>query len=323
MAAVPADLDPVLVRCTPRRVGDVVDTGWVETAPFDDLVASWAVGGTADVDVRAWVRAEAVVHGPFALAVRRSGAWSSVAGGRSHGVEVDVDRLRCASSCDAFRLEVDGPGASATGALAAVVASLPVTPPSWTSPIEPVEVAVEPLSQLAWAGSRPELDGGGASWCSPTSLAMVLRAHGVAVEVPDVARSVYDPVYGGCGNWSLNVAHAAALGLDAVVTRLTGLDEAATLLRAGLPLVVSIAAGPGALPGFPLPGGTAGHLVVLAGIDAAGDPVVHDPAAAETGAVRRVYPAGPFLDAWVGATGGITYLVRPPQISLPPTRGRW
>jgi hypothetical protein len=141
--------------------------------------------------------------------------------------------------------------------------------------------------------------------------------------VPEVARAVYDEPYGGCGNWSLNVAHAATLGLDAVVTRLTGLGEASVLLAAGLPLVVSIAAGPGALPGFPLPGGTAGHLVVLAGIDAAGDPIVFDPAAADLGAVRRVYPARSFVRAWVGATGGITYLLRPPDVPLPPGPGRW
>lgn len=322
MPAVPARCGPALVRCTTGRAGGAVDTGWVETEPFDDLVASWAVGGTADVDVNAWVRDGGEVHGPFALALRRAGGWSSVAGQRGPAGEVDVDRLRCGAACDAFRLAVDGPGASETTALAAVVARLPVSP-SPTSPSEPIEVAVEPLSQLAWAGTHPELDGGGASWCSPTSLAMVLRAHGVAVEVPDVARAVFDPVYGGCGNWSLNVAHAASLGVDAVVTRLTGLDEAASLLRAGLPLVVSIAAAPGALPGFPLASGTAGHLVVLAGIDAAGDPIVHDPAAAEPGTVRRVYPAARFVDAWVGATGGITYLLRPPSVALPPTRGRW
>jgi hypothetical protein len=146
---------------------------------------------------------------------------------------------------------------------------------------------------------------------------MVLRFHGVPAEVPEVARAVYDPVYGGCGNWSLNVAHAAARGLDAVVVRLPGLDAAARLLHAGLPLVVSIAAGPGELPGLPLAGGTAGHLVVLAGLTTMGDPLVLDPAAERAEQVRRVYPRGPFEQAWLRGSRGTTYVLSPAGGALP------
>jgi hypothetical protein len=314
---------PRLTRTPLRAQDEGLGTGWVEGLPaFDDLVASWAVGGDRPVEIVVEVRSLGTTSDPLLLGRREAGRWASVPGQSTRLARVDVDRLVCAAPCTAFRLTARGAGARDARALAAVTALVPVTERGGAA-LRPVEVAVEPLSQLAWAGMHPELDGGGASWCSPTALTMVLRHHGLRAAVPDVARGVYDEPYGGCGNWSLNVAHAAALGLDAVVTRLTGLAEARVLLAAGLPLVVSIAAGPGALPGFPLPGGTAGHLVVLAGIDAAGDPIVLDPAAADLAAVRRVYPARAFAQAWVGATGGITYLLHPPGLELPPGPGRW
>jgi hypothetical protein len=179
------------------------------------------------------------------------------------------------------------------------------------------EIPLESISQHAYAALHPELDGGGRSWCSPTSLVMVLRRWGRRVEVPDVARAVYDPAYGGCGNWSFNVAYAASLGLDAVVARLPSLVSAAPLLRAGVPLVASIVVDPGGLPGFPLAEGTSGHLVVLAGITSDGDPVVCDPAAPAADGVRRVYPRTAFERAWLGGSRGTTYVVRPRDHVVP------
>ena len=158
---------------------------------------------------------------------------------------------------------------------------------------------------------------------SPTSLTMVLRRWEVDVTVPEVARAVYDPAYGGCGNWSFNVAYAASHGLDAIVTRLGALAEAQPLLAAGIPVVASITAAPGALPGFPLPGGTRGHLVVLAGETVSGDPIVLDPAAAHAVDVRRTYPRAAFERAWLGGSSGTVYLVRPPDVPLPAGSGAW
>jgi hypothetical protein len=146
---------------------------------------------------------------------------------------------------------------------------------------------------------------------------MVLGRWGLEVEVPAVAEAVYDPASGGCGNWSCNVAFAASLGLDAVVTRLSSLPRARPLLVAGVPLVASIVAGPGALPGFPLEAGTGGHLVVLAGETAEGDPIVYDPAARGAAAVRRVYPRRAFESAWLGGSRGTAYVVRLPSHPVP------
>ena len=86
------------------------------------------------------------------------------------------------------------------------------------------------------------------------------------------ARFTFDAAYDGTGNWPFNTAYAAHFGLDAFVTRLRSLHEAELFLAAGIPLVASIAAGPGELDGFLLPQGTAGHLVVIVGFTDAGRP---------------------------------------------------
>ncbi len=90
--------------------------------------------------------------------------------------------------------------------------------------------------------------------------------------VDHAARFTFDAAYDGTGNWPFNTAYAAHFGLDAFVTRLRSLQEAELFLAAGIPLVASIAAGPGELDGFPLPQGTAGHLVVIVGFTADGRP---------------------------------------------------
>ena len=311
----------MLTRCSFTVAAGGVETGWSSVEPFDELVASWAIGGVADCDVLVQGRRGEEETGWFVLARREAGGWVSVAGQEGAGVRVAVDTLVAASPLDAFRLRVAGE--EAVRALAADTSSPPAAPRARATAVAvvpPVALSVEPLSQMAYAGAFPELDGGGASWCSPTSLTMVLRYHGVPAEVPEVARAVYDPVYGGCGNWSLNVAHAAARGLDAVVVRLPDLDAAARLLHAGLPLVVSIAAGPGALPGFPLAGGTTGHLVVLAGFTATGDPLVLDPAADRAERVTRTYPRAPFEQAWLGGSRGTAYVLSPAGAGLPSWR---
>lgn len=312
-----------LTRCQ-VRLGVALETEWQEVGPFDDLVASWSVPGTVDCSVEVQGRADGRATGWYVLAARRGGAWSSQPSRDDADGRVEVDTLRTRRPLDGFRLRVAGATAEGGSRLAAVTALHPL-PAAGAAPVRtpPSELPLEPLSQMAFVGVAPELDGGGASWCSPTSLVMVLRYHGAMVDVPTAARQVYDPRYGGCGNWSLNVAYAAALGLDAVVTRLRGLGDAAALVEAGIPVIASLVAAPGALPGFPLAAGTGGHLVVVTGFTSDGHPVVFDPAAPDAASVRRVYPAEAFADAWVGGSGGISYVVRPVDRELPPSAGLW
>jgi hypothetical protein len=248
---------------------------------------------------------------------------------------VDVDTLTAAGCFDAYRVTVDleGPGTSLSlvAAVASGIRALDFAVPSEPSLPDGVELAVPSYSQRAHAGHLPELDGGGASWCSAASPARLVASGGrgptradlawvgeghVDACVDHAARGTYDRAYGGCGNWSFNTAYAATFGLEAFVTRLGSLREAEAYVAAGIPLAASIAPAPGELDGF-LAEGSAGHLVVIRGLTPGGDPIVNDPAAPSNGDVRRVYDRGQFERAWLGGSGGIVYVVRPPEVPLP------
>jgi hypothetical protein len=142
-------------------------------------------------------------------------------------------------------------------------------------------------------------------WCSATSLAMLVRFHGVTVEVPAVARAVYDASYQGTGNWSFNAAYAGALGLRGAVAYLRGIDHVAAFLDAGLPVAISISWAEGQLPGAPLEHSN-GHLLVVRGIDGA-HVEVNDPAHPS---IATRYPRAA-LDELFTAAGGVAYLIAP------------
>ena len=121
---------------------------------------------------------------------------------------------------------------------------------------------------------------------------------------------VYDHRYDGTGNWPFTAAYAGTRGLDAFVTRLPSLRAAERYIRAGIPLVLSIAFGPGELDGAPITS-SGGHLLVLRGFTESGKPVVNDPAAPRNRSVRRVYSRGQLERAWITASAGTAYVAHP------------
>ena len=198
---------------------------------------------------------------------------------------------------------------------------------------DPVELPVRPLSQEIHAHQYPEWGGGGEAWCSPTSTEMVVEFWGRGPSADDLAwvnrsytdpsvdyaaRSTYDAAYRGTGNWPFNTAYAARFGLDTFVTQLRSLGEAEQFVRAGIPVIASIASEPGELSGFLFSGGTNGHLVVVVGFDASGNPVVNDPASLSDATVRHVYDRAQFERVWLRGSGGTAYIIRPPDVPLPP-----
>jgi hypothetical protein len=141
--------------------------------------------------------------------------------------------------------------------------------------------------------------------------------------VDQVARMTYDYAYDGTGNWPFNTAYAATLVDRAFVTRLRSLREAEILVRAGIPVVASIAFGRGELTGAPI-SSTDGHLLVIVGFTDTGDVVVNDPAAATDAGVRRTYDRGEFENAWIPTSGGTVYVITDTAHPLPPSpRGNW
>lgn len=233
-----------------------------------------------------------------------------------------------------------GAEGSPTLAMAGAVASRESAPAGRTSrprAHRAVDLDVPRYSQMIHAGEYPRWNGGGEAWCSPTSTAMVLGFWGRGPTprqyawvrpgyrqpwVDHAARFTYAWGYGGTGMWPFNTAYAGTFGLDAFVTRLRSLRDAEILVRAGIPVVASIAFGPGELDGAPLRS-TDGHLLVIRGFTAKGRVIVNDPAAPGAATVRRVYARGQLERAWLGSTGGVAYVIHPRSVPLPaPARHR-
>ena len=201
---------------------------------------------------------------------------------------------------------------------------------------EGITLNVPTYSQEIHAGQYPQYDGGGEAWCSPTSTSMVLGYWGALPPpgewswvdpafadpwVDNTARQVFDYHYNGAGNWPFNTAYAGGRGLDAFVTQLRGLNEAEQFIKAGIPLVASVAANPNKLTGFLFDKGTNGHLLDIVGFTANGDVVVNDPASTSDATVRHVYDRAEFERAWLPATGGIVYVMKPASVPLPTSFG--
>lgn len=202
------------------------------------------------------------------------------------------------------------------------------------------EIPVPPHSQRLHLDTFPDWDRGGQSWCSPTSVTMLLEHWGVAPGAAEVAwvghgtdpqvvhgvRRVFDRAYGGAGNWAFNAAYAGARGLRAYVTRLRDLTEAEAFVAAGVPLVVSVAFDEHELEGAGYD--TNGHLLTIVGFTPGGDVVSNDPNSgrvASNDEVRRVYRRDQFERVWLGDNGGLAYVVHPRGVPLPtpPAEANW
>ncbi|MDQ3704230.1 MAG: peptidase C39 family protein [Chloroflexota bacterium] len=200
---------------------------------------------------------------------------------------------------------------------AVVVSTSPRTPPV-LAPGNPARwdkvLPVPECSQMVY----PD---GGEVWCSPTSVSMVLgywagRSGSCEPGVRAAVTGVYDRVYEGHGNWPFNAAYAAGQGMEAYVTRFTSMAQAEEWVAAGVPVVMSYSWGRGQLSGAPIAASN-GHLAVLVGFDALGNPVVNDPAAASNEAVQRTYPRAELERLWLQGSGGTVYLIYPAGRTVP------
>jgi hypothetical protein len=144
--------------------------------------------------------------------------------------------------------------------------------------------------------------------------------------VPYAARHTFDHAYRAPGNWSFNTAYAARFGAVAFVTRLRSLAEAELFVAAGVPLIVAVAFTRDELEGAGYD--TYGHLAVVVGFDEHGNVVCNDPASHEIPSndeVRATFDRAQFERAWMRSSGGITYVIRPPDVPLPqaPAEANW
>ncbi|HEX9380965.1 MAG TPA: C39 family peptidase [Gaiellaceae bacterium] len=325
---------------------------------FMELVSSW----NADTPAGTWIQVEMHATAAGDGHVTKwyvMGRWAygdgdihrtSVGGqGDKDGyIAIDTFVPKNPMSSYQLRLTLDrAVGTTATPRVTRIgaVVSNPVTikpyAPSATTMSSAVELPVPAYSQETHLGEYPEFDNGGEAWCSPTSTAMVVAywdkgpsASDYAYVLDDypaqqdpwvdyAARYVFDYHYDGAGNWPFNTAYASHFGLESEVTQLHSLAEAEQFIKAGIPLVTSIAFNSGKLDGFFFKS-TNGHLMVIAGFTAGGNPIVNDPASPDDATVRHVYDRAQFEDAWMSATGGIVYVIHPTSVPLPPsTGGNW
>jgi len=162
---------------------------------------------------------------------------------------------------------------------------------------------------------------GGEVWCSPTSTSMVLAywdgyTGPCEPRVRAAVDGVYDWIYNGHGNWPFNTAYAATFGYEGYVARFASLITAEKFIAAGVPVIMSIAWKNGELTGADIDS-TNGHLLVLVGFDAQGNPIVNDPASPSDSAVQHTYLRSEFEPLWLQASGGTVYLIYPQGAPVP------
>jgi len=301
---------------------------------FSEAIASWNARTPAGTWIETLIRAR--VDGRFTK-LYNLGVWASDsstierhsvrAQGDADGfVAVDTlvldDKLRGEAFELTFRFFSDTPGAVPTVRSASLALSsgynkmgefVPGDPALWDR-----SLPVPECSQMVY----PD---GGTVWCSPTSTSMVLAywAGDTGPCEPRVRAAVdgvYDWVYDGHGNWPFNTAYAAAQGLEAEVARFESMADAERWVAAGIPVVISYYWHIGDLTGAPIPSSD-GHLAVLVGFDAAGNPIVNDPAAAVDAEVRRTYLRSELEHLWVKKSGGTAYLIYPTGHAVPASPG--
>lgn len=234
----------------------------------------------------------------------------------------------------------ESPVVSSVAAISSALPEQETVPVSTPGNVRGRVLNVPTYSQELHVGHYPQWDNGGEAWCSPTSTAMVADywksgptpkdyawvEPGPDRQVDYAARNTFDYTYDGCGNWPFNTAYAAGLGLTGFVTRLRSLREAESFIAAGIPLVLSVSFKAENMDGAGY--STNGHLLVLRGFDAAGNPVINDPAShlkADNGQVRVTYRRDQLENAWVPHSGGTTYVITPRGTKLPPAppQGNW
>lgn len=183
-----------------------------------------------------------------------------------------------------------------------------------------INLSVPQRSQNLTAYQGLGYGGGGEVWCSPTSTSMVmaywsnlLGQKNLNQTVPDAAKGTYDVTYDGTGNWPNNTAYASQFGgIHAFVTRMYSLSQIEQWVKYGVPIVISIAFGPGQLPGATY--STNGHLMVVRGFTSTGDVIANDPAMGGTDSdagVEIVYPRAIFQQLWLNASNGTVYVIYP------------
>ena len=315
--AADADGVPVTLLCGPEQAAPVLFSAAIPSWIAETLPGSW-------IEVQLRVRIADHWTGFYRIArwddQAVGGVRQSFSAQRDADGQVNTDTLALVGLADAIQPRVLLHAAGTLRALR-IALSAPQEPQQRSAACVPCELPVPLRSQMAYPH--------GARICSPTSGAMLLAywyartgaAHLAtfadrAAVAQLVVPCVYDPVYDGYGNWGFNTAYAAAQGLDAYVAAFDNLAQLESWVAAGVPVVISVAWKAGELANAPI-ASSAGHLLIVAGFDEAGQVIVADPRAECEDQVRRIYDAAQLETAWQRNSAGMVYLIHPHGWSVP------
>lgn len=161
--------------------------------------------------------------------------------------------------------------------------------------------------------------------CSATTVSMLLahwsrelKRPALDHDVPEVVEGVFDPKWGGTGNWVFNTAYAGSFkGMRGYTARLSDVAELEDWISRGLPVGLSVCynrlRGKGRTP--------SGHLVICVGFTETGDVIINDPGTRQN--VRKTFPRERVIDAWAYSKNA-AYFIYPEKTKLPKDRfGHW
>jgi hypothetical protein len=315
-------------------------------AAIDHVIASWdattPAGTWLELHVRAltdsgWTRwyILPIWASDFSTIRRHSvnGQFDKVA-----GVATDTFVLLSSKGAFAYQLSLTlfatSPSVTPTVRLIDAIASYDATQFRTVAPdtsIWGTNLPVPQRSQMLPQYTGLGFGGGGEVWCSPTSTSMVLAywsnvlgQSSLNQTVPDAARDTYDYAYDGTGNWPNNTAYAANFGLTGFVTRMYSVSQVEQWIKAGVPIVISVAFNNGQLPGEPVKK-SGGHLLVVRGFTASGDVITNDPAASTDAGVQIVYSRSNLETVWQNGSNGTAYVIYPAGWATPTlgANGSW
>ena len=291
---------------------------------FDEIVPSWSASAPEGSRIEVYLRPDVPGAGRYCL-----GVWSaqldrtSVKEQKDAAGTVDTDTLTLTSGTQKVTVEVDlfGPKDDRLHLDSLHLALLDTK--SKAAPRESLKSVWGTVMEPPRRAQMTYPNGSGA--CSPTSVSMLLgywadtlKQPKLDHDVPEVQKGVYDVAWKGTGNWPFNMAFAASQpGLTAYVSRFRDVRDLEEWVASGVPVATSVSYA--LLKGKPNKEANDGHLVVMVGFDANGDPVFNDPG---RNVVRMTYKRAAFERAW-SVSRNTVYLVYPKLWRVPSGPGPW
>ncbi len=302
----------------------------VAKIPWSELIASWNAELSADAYLKIEVRA---IDGDRATKFYSMGIWSgdpaqrlreSVLNQKDADGDVSTDTLILTKPCKRLQLRLTFGGKTANESklnfiglcLSDTSAKLEILKPkraAWGKTIPVIE-----RSQMSYPN--------GGVLCSPTTVSMMMNFWSEKLnrpdlnrDVPEIVKEVFDPNWGGTGNWVFNMAYPGSFpGMRAYVARLSDVSELEAWIASGIPVGLSVCYNK-------LRGKTneppSGHLVVCVGFTKDGDVVVNDPGTSQN--VRKIFPREDLIAGW-GHSKNTVYLIHPETAKVPDDRfGHW